>query len=91
MTKLFLASILAVGLSFPAVSQAELSVFSVALPVERTQVNDNIRGGYVATSSADTLVVQTLSSDNKSKGGHVATSAADSFVVQKLSNKAPQS
>jgi len=91
MTKLFLASILAVGLSFPLVSHAEINALGVSVPVERTQVNDNLRGGYVATGANDSLRVQTLSSESDSKGGHVASSAADSFVVQKLSNSAPQS
>ena len=91
MTKLILASVLAVGLSFPAVSQAEINAFGVSLPIEQTEVTDNIRGGYVATSAADTLTVQKLSSENTAKGGHVATSAADSFVVQKLSDSSPQS
>ncbi len=91
MTKLLLASILAVGLSFPVASQAEINAFGVSVPVESNEVSDNIRGGYVATGASDTLVIQTLSSDKDSKGGHVASSAADSFVVQKLNNSAPQS
>ena len=91
MTKLLLASIIAVGLSFPVASQAEINAFGVSVPVERTEVNDNLKGGYVATGAGDSLRVQTLSSDKNSKGGHVASSAADSFVVQKLSDSAPQS
>ena len=91
MTKLLLASILAVGISFPGLAQAEINAFGVSLPVERTEVTNNIKGGYVATSAADTLTVQKLSSDEISKGGHVATSAADSFVVQTLSDSVPQS
>ena len=61
MTKLLLASALAVGLSFPLSSQAEVSAFGVQLPVERAQVSDNIRGGYVAQDFGDTLHVQELS------------------------------
>jgi len=91
MTKLLLASILAVGLSFPVASHAEINAFGVSAPVESTEVSDNIRGGYVATGAGDSLRVQGLSSDSDSKGGHVASSAADSFVVQKLSTSAPQS
>jgi hypothetical protein len=60
MKKLLLASALAVGLSFPLSSQAEVSAFGVQLPVERTQVSDNIRGGYVATDFGNTLKVQRL-------------------------------
>ena len=91
MTKLILATVLAVGLSIPAVSQAEISAFSVSLPLNQTEVTDNIRGGYVATGAGDSLAVQRLSSDAPSKGGYVATSAADSFVVQTLSDNSPQS
>ena len=45
MTKLLLASILAIGLSFPVASQAEINAFGVSLPVGSTEVNDNILGG----------------------------------------------
>lgn len=91
MTKLLLLSILAVGLSFPHNSQAEVNAFGVSLPIERSEVSDNVHGGYVATSAGDTLTVQKLRTQSQSKGGHVATSAADSFVVQKLSDSTPQS
>ncbi|MGB2692887.1 MAG: hypothetical protein WBB48_13615 [Thermodesulfobacteriota bacterium] len=86
MRKLILAGALVVGLSIPAVSQAEVNAFGVQLPVQSSEVSDNIRGGYVASSSADTLVVQSLQSEKVSAGNHVASSAADSFVVQKLRN-----
>jgi len=76
MKKLLLASVLAVGLSFPLSSQAEVSAFGVQLPVERAQVSDNIRSGYVAQDLGDTFQVQKLrgseveevqaSSENKS-------------------------
>lgn len=91
MKKLFLASILALGLSFPGLAQAEINAFGVSLPLGQTEITDNIKGGYVATGAADSLTVQKLSSDEISKGGHVATSASDSFVVQTLSDSAPQS
>lgn len=91
MTKLLLASILAVGLSFPLTSQAEVNVFGVSLPVQNSEVSDNINGGHVASSAADSLRVQKIHSDKQNKGGHVATSASDSFIVQKLSDSAPQS
>jgi len=61
MKKLLLASALAVGLSFPLSSQAEVSAFGVQLPVERAEVSDNIRGGYVAQDFSDTLHTQKLS------------------------------
>ena len=60
MKKLLLASALAVGLSFPLSSQAEVSAFGVQLPVERAEVSDNIRGGYVASDFSDSLQVQDL-------------------------------
>jgi len=86
MRKLLLAGALVVGLSIPAISQAEVNAFGVQLPVQSSEVSDNIRGGYVASSSSDTLVVQSLQSEKVSSGTHVASSAADSFVVQKLRN-----
>ena len=91
MNKLFLASILAVGLSFPVASQAEVNTFGVSLPAQNTEVSSKVSGGYVATGAGDSLAVQKLSSDSEAKGGYVATSAADSFVVQTLSDSSPQS
>ena len=61
MKKLLLASALAVGLSFPLSSQAEVSAFGVRLPAEKAQVRDNIRGGYVAQDLGDTFNVQSMS------------------------------
>jgi len=61
MKKLLLASALAVGLSFPLSSQAEVSAFGVQLPAEKAQASDNIRGGYVAQDLGDTFNVQSLS------------------------------
>ena len=61
MKKLLLASVIAVGLSFPLSSQAEVIAFGVQLPVEKAQVNDNVRGGYVAQDLGDTFQVQQLS------------------------------
>ena len=91
MKKLLIAGALVVGLSIPAVSQAEVSAFGVQLPVQSAEASDNIRGGYVASGTSDTLVVQKLNSDEVSVGSHVASSAADSFVVQKLRNSSPNS
>jgi len=67
MKKLLLASVIAVGLSFPALSQAEVSVFGVQFPVERAEVSDNIKGGYVATDFSNSLQVQDLHDDNSVK------------------------
>ena len=91
MKNLLIAGALVVGLSIPAVSQAEVNAFGVQLPVQSAEVSDNIRGGHVASSSSDTLVVQSLQSEKVSAGSHVANSAADSFVVQKLRNSSPNS
>ena len=65
MKKLILGSVLVVGLSFPLASQAKVSAFGVQLPVTRTEVSDNIRGGYVATDFSNSLKVQSLSNKNK--------------------------
>ncbi len=67
MKKLLLASALAVGLSFPLSSQAEVSAFGVQLPVERAQVSDNINGGYVAPDLGDTFQVQKLHNSETQK------------------------
>ena len=67
MKKLLLASALAVGLSFPALSQAEVSTFGVNLPVGQSEVSDNIRGGYIAHDASDSLRIQKLHSADKSK------------------------
>jgi len=60
MKKIFIVSVLVLGLGFPLTSQAEVSAFGITVPVNREHVSDNLRGGYVAQSSSDTLVVQKL-------------------------------
>ena len=60
MKKLIIASMVAVGLSFPLTSQAEVNAFGVSLPLERKEVRDTARGGYVAKDLMDTLRVQKL-------------------------------
>ena len=60
MKMLVLAGALAVGLSFPLTSQAEINAFGVILPLEKTEVSDTFRGGYVATDFRDSLKVQKL-------------------------------
>jgi|GEM_PF-916508 len=67
MKSLILASVLALGLSFPLVSQAEVSAFGVQVPVQTSEVSDNIQGGYVAQSISDTFQVQKLQNTNESK------------------------
>ncbi len=67
MKSLILASVLAVGLSFPLISQAEVSAFGVQIPVQTSEVSDSARGGYVAQSLSDTFQVQKLQSSNESK------------------------
>ena len=91
MKKLLIAGALVVGLSIPAVSQAEVNALGVQVPVQSAEVTDNIRGGYVASGPGDSLAVQKLQSNEGTVGSHVATSAADSFVVQKLRNSSPNS
>lgn len=63
MKKLIAAAALAVGLSFPLASQAEVNAFSVSLPIERAEVNNDARGGYVAQNLMDTLKVQKLNNN----------------------------
>ena len=65
MKKLLIAGALAVGLSFPLTSQAEVSAFGVQIPVEQNEVSDNIRGGYVAQDLGDTFQVQKIQNSNQ--------------------------
>ena len=60
MKKLLLAGALVVGLSIPAVSQAEVNAFGVQTPVAQAEVSDSINGGYVAQNLSDTFQVQKL-------------------------------
>ena len=70
MKSLILASVLAVGLSFPLVSQAEVNAFGVQIPQQTSEVSDSINGGYVAQSLSDTFQVQKLQSPNESKSAN---------------------
>ncbi|MCK5709451.1 MAG: hypothetical protein KAI07_02835 [Deltaproteobacteria bacterium] len=45
MKSLILASVLAVGLSFPLISQAEVSAFGVQIPDQTSEVSDRARVG----------------------------------------------
>jgi len=67
MKSLVLATVLALGLSFPLVSQAEVNAFGVQVPLQTSEVSDDARGGYVAQSFSDTLQVQTLHSSNETE------------------------
>ena len=70
MKRLILASVLAVGLSVPLVSQAEVNAFSVQIPQQTSEVSDSINGGYVAQSLSDTFQVQKLQIPNESKSAN---------------------
>ncbi len=70
MKSLILASVLAVGLSFPLVSQAEVNAFGVQIPQHTSEVSDSINGGYVAQNLSDTFQVQKLQSSNESKSAN---------------------
>ena len=48
MKKLIIVAAVAAGLSFPLASQAEVNAFGVSVPVERTSVLDNVKGGSFA-------------------------------------------
>ena len=69
MKSLILASVLAVGLSFPLVSQAEVNAFGVHSSAT-SEVSDSINGGYVAQNLSDTFQVQKLQSSNESKSAN---------------------
>ncbi len=71
MKKLIIASVIAAGLSSPFTSQAEVSAFGVNLPVEKREVSENIRGGYVAQDLSDTFHIQKLSSESESKSERI--------------------
>ncbi len=74
MNKLLLASVLAVGLSFPLTSQAEVSAFGVQIPAETAEVSNNISGGYVAQNLNDTFQVQKLQNSSEA----ASTNSVDS-------------
>lgn len=65
MKTLLIAGALAAGLAFPLASQAEVDVFGVRVPVERNEVSDSLKGGYVAKDLGDTFTVQTLSESSR--------------------------
>ncbi len=79
MKKFLIAGALAVGLSFPLTSQAEVSAFGVQIPVEQKEVSDNIRGGYVAQDLGDTFQVQKI--QNSSQRSSVQSSNANTYYV----------
>lgn len=74
MRNLLLAGALVVGLSIPAISQAEVSAFGVQIPAEKAEVSENIRGGYVAQNLGDTFQVQQLQNSSEA----VSAESADS-------------
>jgi len=72
MKKLLLAGALAVGLSFPLTSQAEVSAFGVQIPTNKVEVSDSINGGYVAQNLSDTFQVQKLQNSSESASAQSA-------------------
>lgn len=66
MKKLLLASLLGLTLSFPFNSFAGVNVFGVDTPVERKNVRDNVKAGYVAKNLGDTFHVQKPGATNSS-------------------------
>ncbi len=80
MNKMFIVSALALGLSFPLTSHAEVSVFGVDAPVNKGHVSDNLEGGYVAQSLSDTFVVQKLHKSG-GPGPQSNESIRDSYAV----------
>ena len=74
-------SILAVGLSFPLTSQAEVSAFGVQIPVQNSEVSDNIRGGYVASDFSNTLKAQSLSNNSNSEEVELSSERENIYSV----------
>jgi len=79
MKKLLLAGALAVGLSFPLASQAEVTAFGVQIPGEQAEVSESINGGYVAQSLSDTFQVQKL--QNSSEAASAESVDSDTYYV----------
>ena len=79
MKKLLLASALAVGLSFPLTSQAEVNAFGVQIPVAQAEVSNSINGGYVAQNLSDTFQVQKL--QNSSKAASAESVDSNTYYV----------
>ncbi len=87
MKKIFILSALVLGLSFPLTSQAEVDVLGVKTPVKKTNVSDNLRGGYVAQGSSDTLVVQKLHKSAVSQSNESIRDSYAAFGVKVPVNK----
>ena len=82
MKKLLLASVLAVGLSFPLTSQAEVSAFGVQIPVKQAEVSDSINGGYVAQNLGDTFQMQKLQNSSQASAKSVDSNTYYVFGVE---------
>ena len=80
MKKLILISALAVGLSFPVISQAEVNAFGVSLPLNPSQVSGSAQGGYVAQGLMDTFRAQTLN-NSESQGTIEETEHENVYTV----------
>ena len=77
MKKLFIASVLALTLTFPFVSHAGVNIFGVETPIEKNEVNDNLGHGYVAGDLGDTFHVQ----KPNSKAGPVISGENKDMVI----------
>jgi len=82
MRKLLLAGALVVGLSIPAVSQAEVNAFGVQIPVAQAEVSDSISGGYVAQNLSDTFQVQKLQNSSQASAESVDSNTYYVFGVK---------
>lgn len=58
MKNLIIALVLGLGFVFPYSSYAGVNVFSVETPVEKSEVRDNVKAGYVAGDLGNTFHVQ---------------------------------
>jgi len=70
MRSLVLASVLAIGLSFPLLSQEETSVFYFQVPAQTSEVNSEVNndacGGYLAHNISDTFHAQNTNESESS-------------------------
>jgi len=67
---LVLVSVLAIGLSFPLLSQEETSVFYFQVPAQTSEVNSEVNndacGGYLAHNISDTFHAQNTNESESS-------------------------
>ncbi len=85
MRSLVLVSVLAIGLSFPLLSQEETGVFYFQVPAQSSEVNEGVNndacGGYVAQNLLDTFHVQNTNESESSDSTYKDTYYAFGVVL----------